>query len=309
MSRKIIIDTDPGIDDAMAILFALQSPELDVLALTSVFGNVDIGQTTRNARQILDLAGRSDVVVSAGASQPLLHPFDGGAPFVHGENGLGNVQLPPPRAQLSGLPAAYFLVQQLLSSSDTLTIIALGPLTNLALAVRLEPRIVDKVERVILMGGAALVVGNVSPVAEANIHNDPEAAKIVFGAGWPLTMLGLNLTTQVVLDAAHVKALDDAKKPLTDFITSILPCYLDFYRTQCGRDDMDVHDLSAMVYAVAPDLFTAEEWYVEVETMGRCAGQTVVDYLRSWGQDPNVEVCVSVDAASLLDLFYQRMTA
>ena len=306
--KRVIIDTDPGIDDAMAILFALRSPELEVLALTCVFGNVDIGQTTRNARQILDLAGRDDVVVSAGAAQPLLRPFGGGAPFVHGENGLGNVHLPPPRAPLSGLPAAYFIVEQVLSNPDALTIIALGPLTNLALAVRLEPRIVDHVERVILMGGSALSVGNVSPVAEANIYGDPEAAKIVFEAGWPLTMVGLNLTKQVVMDTAYVGRLADAKNPLTDFITSILPCYLDFHRTYCGTDGLDVHDVSAMAFAVAPDLFTTEQWYVEVETTGRCAGQTVVDSIGIWEQTPNVEVCVGVDAARLLDLYYQRMT-
>lgn len=309
MPKKVIIDTDPGIDDAMAILFALRSPELDVLALTSVFGNVDVVQTTRNTRQILDLAGRSDLVVAAGASRPLLRPFDGGAPFVHGENGLGNVQLPPPRAPLSGLPAAYFIVEQLQSRPDRVTIIALGPLTNLALAVRLEPRVVDQVERVILMGGAALSVGNVSPVAEANIIHDPEAAKIVFEAGWPITMVGLNVTKQVIMDNAYVAALRDAGKQLTDFVASILPCYVGFHRKVYDMEGFHVHDFSAIANAVAPLLFTTEQWYVEVETMGRCAGQTVVDCMGIWGQAPNVEVCVGVDAAGLLDLYYQRMTA
>ena len=197
--RKLLIDTDPGIDDAMAIFYALESPELEVVGLTTVFGNADTDVTTRNALSLLEIAQRSDIPVAAGAVKPLAMDYRGPAAFVHGPDGQGGVNLPAPATAPLAVDAAHFIIDTVMSSPGQITLVPLGPLTNVALAMLLEPRLTQQVAEIVLMGGAAFVGGNASPAGEANILNDPEAADIVFGAECPIVMAGLDVTEQTLM--------------------------------------------------------------------------------------------------------------
>src|SRR3990170_742714 len=172
MPRKILFDTDPGVDDAMALLFALRSPELEVVGVTTVYGNAEVEQTTRNALRVLDVAGRRDIPVASGAARPLVRAYRGKRSHIHGEDALGNTFLPPPSTRPLDIAAADFIVRIALAQPGEITLVAVGPLTNLALAARLDPRVVSVVRQVIVMGGAAFVPGNASPVAETNIFSD-----------------------------------------------------------------------------------------------------------------------------------------
>lgn len=307
--RRIIIDTDPGVDDSMAILFALASPELQVEALTTVFGNGGVEQTTRNALTVLELAGRSDIPVATGASRPLLRSYRGQGYLVHGHNGLGDADVPPPKGQPSSMRAAELIVSSVMASPGEITLVPIGPLTNIALAVSLEPRIADNVREVVIMGGAATVPGNASPLAEANIYNDPEAAKIVFQAGWPLTMVGLDVTRKTVMTPDYLAQLWAAGTPATDFIRAIIPPYMDFHHQRYGLEGFHVHDPSAVAYVVDPGLFRSEKVYVDVEIGdSRASGQTMADWYGLWGHEPNANVCLDVDSERLLDLYLERLS-
>ena len=207
MTKKIIIDTDPGIDDAMAILFALNSPELEVVGLTTIFGNVHTDLATENALRLLEFAGQRTIPVAHGATKPLHIGFEDAPTFVHGENGLGEIELPAATTQADARPAAQFIVDMIMAHPREITLVPVGPLTNIALALALEPRIVANVADVVIMGGAGAVNGNVNPAAEANIWHDPHAADRVFGAGWPLTMVGLDVTEKTVMDEDFLAGL------------------------------------------------------------------------------------------------------
>src|SRR5574341_691351 len=288
MPHKILFDTDPGVDDAMALLFALQSPEVEVVGVTTVYGNAEVEQTTRNALRVLDVAGRTDIPVAPGAARPLVREYRGRRSHIHGEDALGNTFLPAPSARPLDLPAAEYNIRAVLAQPGALTLVAVGPLTNLALAARLEPRVVPAVRQVVIMGGAAFAPGNASPVAEANIFNDPEAASIVFSAGWPLTMVGLDVTTRTVMSGDYLNHLFPSssnplrRDPVTDFVARIVPVYLQSYRDRYGMDGIPTHDPSAIAYVIDPGLFRVERLPVYVETAGRCAGQTVPDRFRQW---------------------------
>jgi uridine nucleosidase len=309
MPSKIIIDTDPGVDDTMAILFALSSPELDLLGLTAVFGNGQVAQLAQNAIHVLDVAGRPDIPVAKGASRPLARAYRASGEAVHGDDGLGNIFLPPPRRAPLDIPAAQFIVETVMRQPGEVTLIAVGPLTNVALAVRLEPRLVSAVKQVIIMGGAAFCRGNISAVAEANIYNDPEAARIVFEAGWPLTMVGLDVTSRTVMTARYLAELGQLGNVRTDFIARIIPFYLNFYREYEKLDGIFTHDPSAIAYALDPSLFTILRAPVFVETQGQCAGQTVADLRHQWITEPVIDICTEVDSARLLELFKARLSA
>jgi len=305
--QKLIIDTDPGVDDSMAILFALCSPEVEVAGLTTVFSNTDLKQTTLNALRVLEVAGRPDIPVAAGAAAPLVRPFRGRGNAVHGDDGLGNTFLPPPTGSPLGISAAEFIAQTVTAQPGEITLVAIGPLTNLALALKLEPRLATMVKQVIIMGGAAFTPGNTSPVAEANIYNDPEAAALAFSAGWPLTMVGLDVTMRTVMSQAYLDELTKARSPLIDFIARIAPFYINFYRETYGLDGVFTHDPSALAFAIDPTLFRTERLPVFVETEGYCAGQTVPDRRKQWPESSEIDVCVDVDSARLLALFKERL--
>jgi purine nucleosidase len=223
-TRRLLIDTDPGVDDSMMIQLALVSPEIRVDALTTVFGNSDVATTTRNALTNLEVAGREDIPVARGAGTPLTRPAPVRYPVhVHGADGLGNANRPAPRGAAIATPAAAFIVERVMTATPgELTVLAVGPLTNLALALRLEPAIAARVREIVMMGGTT-GRGNVSPTAESNVHHDPEAARIVFHGGWPVTMVGLDVTMPTLMTAAHLAEIREARTPAADLIGAITP--------------------------------------------------------------------------------------
>ncbi|MBK5224545.1 MAG: nucleoside hydrolase [Acidimicrobiia bacterium] len=306
--RPIIIDTDPGIDDAMAIAVALAAPELEVVALTTVFGNHSIEVTTANAQRILDALGDVDTPVVRGASGPLVRAPHDPATLVHGDDGLGDAGHPPPsRPPLDRRNAAQHLVDTVLDRPGSVTLVAIGPLTNLALALHLEPAIATAVAGVVMMGGAATVAGNVTPAAEANIWNDPEAADIVFGAGWPLTMIGLDVTHQVFAGRAWLDSVAQLGTPSADLVTATAPAYVRFHTETDGLDGMHCHDVAAIADVLRPDLFETEPMHVRVATQGFAAGDTIATNRRvpsdeNWDARPLVDVALGVDAGAVLGL-------
>lgn len=311
MPRKIIIDTDPGVDDTMAIYFALCSPELEVIGLTTIFGNVHTSLATTNAIRLMEIAGRPDIPVAPGSDNPLAQPYEGPVPYVHGADGQGDVNLPLPVGKPLAASAAEFIIDQVMSQPGEITLVPVGPLTNIALALRLEPRIAKNVREVVLMGGNALCPGNASPAAEANIRNDPEAADVVFGAPWQVTMVGLDVTHQVNMTGKHLAHYNALKNPMAQHIARIVPFYRNFFETLYGIDGIFIHDSSAVAYLLDPTLFQVEQWPVRVETQGLSRGKTWPNTSKrpvaGWEDRPLVNVCVGVDSTRMIDLEIARM--
>lgn len=308
---RLVIDTDPGVDDSMMLQLALKSPELHVEAITTVFGNNHVDMTTRNAFKNLQVAEKMHIPVARGASKPLIRAHPGTYPVqVHGDDGLGNTHLPFAQGNLSSMPAAMLIVDRVRQYPGAVTLLAVGPLTNLALAASLDPALPGLVKEVVIMGGAAAVGGNVSPTAEANIYHDPEAARVVLHAGWPLTMVGLDVTTQTRISVEYLEALQQAGTQVTNFLSAITKGYMAYYREQCGETTMPVHDTSALAYILDPSLFSSAHVYVEVEVSSELTrGETIVDFRQHYGNRPNANVCVTVNSSKLLALYLARMTA
>lgn len=312
-AQQVIIDTDPGIDDAMAIFLALASPELDVVGLTTVYGNCAIDVATRNALALLDIAARPDIPVAMGAAAPVATGYLGAIPHIHGEDGLGDSGvLPEPSGRPHELSAAEFLCRH----APGTTILALGPLTNLALALRLRPDLDTVVREVVVMGGNALVPGNATPAAEANIVNDPEAADVVFGARWPITMVGLDVTHKVVMSGRRVDAMTGTDTPTARLLKAAIPLYRRFLERVSGIDGIYLHDPTAAAYLLDRTLFRTERWPLRVETQGFSRGKTWPNLggtdheaPAAWRGRPPVTVCVDVDAAGVIDLVGRRLTS
>jgi inosine-uridine nucleoside N-ribohydrolase len=301
--RKIIIDTDPGVDDAMAIFAALASPSLDVQALTTVFGNAATNVTTRNALTLLDIAGRADIAVAAGADNPLDGDYLGPVPQVHGHNGLGDALVIPSQRATTGQPAAKMIYDIAAGDPGQVTLLALGPLTNLAQSLQQFPDVADLVDQVVIMGGNALVPGNATPVAEANINNDPEAADLVFGASWQVTMVGLDVTHQVNLSGAALDRIAATDTPTAQLLGQAVPLYRTFFETTNGIDGIFVHDPSAVIALLEPEAFTFSDWPIRVETQSFSRGKTWPNMGNTdeavpvaWQNRPTVRVCTGVDA-------------
>ncbi len=299
----------------MAIFMALASPELDVVGLTTIFGNAHTAVTTRNARLLLDAAGRDDIPVAAGADAPLAAAYIGPVPWVHGTNGLGDAALGEPSREPIGTAAYEFLYPTVAANPGAITLLAVGPLTNLALALQHHPDIVDLVAEVVVMGGNALAPGNATPVAEANINNDPEAADLVFGAQWKVTMVGLDVTHQVNLSGAAIDRISAADTPMAALLGAALPLYRNFFETRNHTDGIFVHDPSAVAYLLDPDAFTTEQWPVRVETQSFSRGKTWPNMgdtddsaPPAWRGRPAVNVCTGVDAPWVLRLVEERLT-
>lgn len=312
--HRIIFDTDPGIDDAMALLLALASPEIEVLGVTTVFGNSHVEATTRNALNLLDLAGRSDIPVARGADRPMVLPRGQTGEFVHGEDAMGNIGWTTVRnvAQKPlDVPAAQFIAETIMARPGEITLVAVGPLTNVGLALQLEPRIAQAARRVVIMGGSVATPGNVSPVAEANIHNDPHAAALVFNAGWDLTMAGLDVTMAVRMDEVFFDALRRSGNRFAQFIAHIVPFYQRFHCERYGYPNggVDTHDPSAIAYLIDPTLFRAERWSITVPLDGPALGATIADRRGLFWATPKVNCLMQVDAARFLEMFLARLTA
>ena len=291
----IVLDCDPGIDDAFAIAFACGHPGLELAGVTTVAGNIGVDRTTANALSVLEFLGYPGVPVAAGSTAPLLRPFHD-ARDVHGESGLGGARLPAPRGRTVDAHAVDFLIGAISAAPGAVTLVATGPLTNVALAVRQHPPLVSQVADLDIMGGSA-DRGNVTPAAEFNIWADPEAAAIVFGAGWRVTMAGLDVTLQ----ARATAAVQDRMRALGRLGGELLLPGLRGYHSTAG-DGQPVHDLCALALVAAPRLFGCEPARVEVETAGRwTSGMTVTDFGAA-PQDRNALVAMSMDVAGFWDL-------
>jgi len=294
--RKVILDCDPGIDDAFAIAFACGHPGIELSGVTTVAGNVGLDRTTGNALAVLDFLGRADVPVAAGSPAPLLRPF-ADAHDVHGETGLGAATLRAARRGPVAAHAVDFLIERVAGAPGEVTLVATGPLTNIALAVRRYPPLAVQVADFVIMGGSA-GRGNVTPAAEFNIACDPEAAAIVFGAGWRVTMAGLDVTHQ----ARATAEVRDRLRALGRLGDELLLPGLRGYRSVAGGAGQPVHDVCALALVVAPGLFGCEPARVEVEVRGRwTSGMTVTDFGAA-AADRNALVALSLDAPAFWDL-------
>lgn len=304
---RIILDTDPGIDDALALCLALASPEIQLEAVTTVSGNVGIESTTANALALLQLLGRPDIPVARGCARPLLNTIVA-ADHVHGKNGLGGVILPPGEQSPVPQHAVELIIERVLQSPGELTLVAIGPLTNLALAVRQEPRIAQLVREVVIMGGALLVPGNVTPASEFNIYADPHAAQIVLHAGWPVRLVSLDVTTITTIKQAEFQSTLQQHSKVHAFILQALDGFFrDFARH--NYDHFQMHDPLCLATVFQPDLVTWQGAYVDVELApGATQGETVA-YLppRLLPGKPNVQASVGVDAARFRQLFMERI--
>lgn len=303
--QRIVIDTDPGVDDAMAIIFALAHPALEVVGITTVHGNVDLGRTTRNALGLVELAGL-DIPVAAGADRALNRPPFDRAGHVHGVEGLGNVPPMRPGRRPDPRSAATFLCETVARAPGTVTICAIGPLTNLALALEHDPAIAERAAGVVLMGGAVDVGGNVTAQSEFNVWADPEAADRVFAAPWTVTQVGLDITMQVLLSRHEVETIAAAAPRLGGFVKAISAHYLDFHRNHRGIDGCPMHDPSAIITLTDPDLFRRTPAPLEVATDEAVRGRTRRSDDRS---RPAVDICTGVDAAGVRRVFVETLSA
>ncbi|HLJ61925.1 MAG TPA: nucleoside hydrolase [bacterium] len=309
MTTRIIIDCDTGTDDALAILYALSRPDLDVLGITTVFGNTDIAQTTRNTLQVLELVGRAGVPVARGAEHPLVGRFTQGAAWIHGRNGLADIELPIPVRRPEEASAPEFLRRQLRGAPGEITLVATGRLTNIATLLRQDPECARLVRRCVLMGGAVTAPGNVTPVAEANICGDPEAAAIVFGSGMPMTMVGLDVTMRALLSQSQIDRLARAGGRVLDVASEIAAFRLRSYRRRDPRiGGCAIHDVLAVDVVADPTVVRTQRWPVEIETKGDVTrGMTVADRRPHTTAPPNADVCVEVEADRFLERFEERM--
>lgn len=299
--RKLIIDCDPGIDDAIAIVAAMQYRGFEIVGITTTFGNATLEQATRNALRIVELSGMN-IPVYRGAGRPLSVPLRPPPDFVHGNDGLGNTHQPEPAAKPRNKPASKFLAEVASAHPGAITILAIGRLTNLAEAIRLDSNFVRNVSEVVVMGGALRVPGNVSPVAEANIGGDPHAADLVFTSPWKVTLIGLDVTTTVRLNETILSRVKAANARFGPFLYEITRFYETFHRTvEHVPDGFYVHDPSAVIFLIAPELFTIQQGPLRVVGEGIAAGQTIMaayDYQRElppWKNQPHVKAAVAVD--------------
>ena len=307
MPKRILFDTDPGIDDACAILLALASPEVVVDGLSIVHGNCSLEQATTNALSVLELAEASHIPVAKGCELPLVQPSLL-APETHGDTGLGYAELPATRTQRIAQHAVDFLIEKILGSPGEITLLAIGPLTNVALAVRQEPRIVQALKEIIIMGGALRYEGNTTALAEFNTYVDPHAAHIVYHAGIPATLVPLDVTYQCILTPGDVKRLLQADSPITKFVTDATRFYMEFHDEFQKIEGCVINDPLALALAFAPELCTYQELPVDVDISGGISmGKTAADFYNYGKKPANMRVALGVHARDFIDLFVERI--
>lgn len=316
MKHKIIFDTDPGVDDAMAIQVLLNSPEVELLGLTTVFGNVDLEKTTANALLLLEIGNRSDIPVAKGADKPMTRSFSGGVAFVHGEDGMGNTHREPGKNTIHEKSATDFIAEQVKLFPNEVTLIAVGPMTNLAYFVKEYVELIPLVKEVIIMGGNAFCAGNATPAAEANILNDPEAADIIFGANWQVNMIGLDVTHKVLMTTKQLKTVAARSSALNKYVSEAAVFYNEFYKKNNKIDGIFVHDSSAVAYLLNRNLFTVEAYPMKVETVNSISfGKTwpMIDEVDDreapfpWKNRRSVNICVDVNSEAVLELIMERL--
>ena len=301
----IVIDCDPGHDDAIALLLALASPEVEVLGVTTVAGNQTLEKTTRNALQVLELAGRPDVPVAAGAARPLVRDVRV-ALEVHGESGLDGPDLPEPELEAVDQGAVDFLTHLLSEASEPVTLVPVGPLTNVARLLEERPEAVGRIDRVVLMGGA-IAEGNVTPAAEFNIWADPEAAARVFASGLDVTMVGLDVTHQALVGPEHAERLR-ASGRVGEVVAELLEFYGRFHRKIYDFPGSPIHDAVAVAHVIRPELLETATRNVEIELESElCRGRTVVDLWQRTDRPANAHVAVGIDAEAFVELLLERL--
>lgn len=307
--KPVILDVDTGIDDALAIAYAVRSPELHMLGITTCFGNCTVEEATRNTLVVLDHLD-SDVPVIAGAAKPLFrNPLKGNTTHIHGEDGIGNTLVSPPKREPLSGDAAEFMVEQAKRQPGKVTIITVGTLTNLAIAIMRSPEIVGLVERVVIMGGAVTVHGNLTPSAEANIYADPEAAEYVFRSGIPITLVGLDVTMQTLLPREELPAWRERNPRLGSFLADMTDFYIDAYK-QFYPDirGCALHDPLAVGVVIDPSFVQAKAMHVQVDLEGVLSlGRTIGDLRGKPAQAPNMDVCLEVEADRFLQHFLSRV--
>ncbi len=307
--RKIIIDTDPGQDDAVAILLALASPdELEVLGITAVAGNVPLPLTQRNARIVCELAGHTDIPVHAGSDRPLARPLVT-AEHVHGMTGLDGPALPDPEMPLQEGHAVEFIVDTLRNEpAGTVSLVPIGPLTNIARAFQDAPDILPRVQEIVLMGGAYFEVGNITPSAEFNIYVDPEAAKIVFRSGVPLTVMPLDATHKALITEDRVEAFRQMGTRAGRMVAAWTDFFERFDKEKYGSEGAPLHDPCTIAYLLAPELFSGRHINVEIETDSELTlGMTVADWWRVTDRPANATFMGDLDAKGYFDLLLDRI--
>ncbi|MGQ7248410.1 nucleoside hydrolase [Halomonas sp. V046] len=306
MAHSIIFDTDPGVDDAQAIAIALRHPDIDLVGMTTTFGNVDVETATHNALLLGEVAGKP-VPVAQGAAAPMVKPRHPAPAHIHGDNGLGNIDLPDVQGKADARSAAQFIVDTVNARPGEITLVAVGPLGNLAAALQIDPGITARVKGVVVMGGSIREGGNVTPVAEANIFNDAHAASRVLSADWPLTLVGLDVTHRCVLTPAHMARIEAGQGELGRLLAGSYAFYREFYRQALGIDGCCPHDSLALAWLVRPELFTTQRGHLSVVTDGLAEGQTLFApagrafIQKRWSTSPEMDVCLGVDGDAVSD--------
>jgi purine nucleosidase len=308
MSLPIIIDTDPGQDDAVAILLALASPELEVLGITAVAGNVPLALTEVNSRKVCELAGRPEIKVYAGAVRPMLRTLVT-AEHVHGRTGLDGPVLPDPKMPLQKQHGVDFIVDTFMTrAAGAVTLCTLGPLTNVALALIKEPRIASRIKRIVAMGGGFFEGGNVTPAAEFNIYVDPHAARLVFDADIPVTLIPLDCTHQALTTRARVEKFRAMKNNTGPATALMLDFFERFDVQKYGSDGGPLHDPCVIAWLLKPELFTSRDVNVAVECESELTmGMTIVDWWRVTERKPNATVCRAINADGFFELLTERL--
>lgn len=307
MALPIILDCDPGHDDAIAMVLALASPELDVKAITASAGNQTPDKTLRNVLRMLTLLGRQDIPVAGGARKPLMRELII-ADNVHGESGLDGPALPEPDFTPQACTAVELMAKTLRESPQPVTIVATGPQTNVALLLNSHPELHDKIARIVLMGGA-MVLGNWQPAAEFNIYVDPEAAEIIFQSGIPVVMAGLDVTHRAQIHGLDIERFRQVGNPVATIVAELLDFFMEYHKdAKWGFTGAPLHDPCTIAWLLKPELFTSVERWVGVETQGKYTqGMTVVDYYFLTGKQPNTTVLLDIDRERFVDLLVERL--
>lgn len=306
--RSIIIDTDPGQDDAVAILLALASPELDVLGITAVAGNVPLRLSADNARKVCELADRTGTNVYAGADKPLKRSLFT-AEYVHGDTGLDGIELPDPGMELQDQHAVEFIIETVLAQPEhSLTLCMLGPLTNLAMALTKAPEIAPRIHEIVMMGGGLFEGGNVTPTAEFNIYVDPDAAKLIFESGIPIVVMPLDVTHKALTTKARIESFRQLGSKVGIATAAWLNFFERFDVEKYGSKGGPLHDPNVIAYLLKPDLYSGRKINVCIETESELTiGTTVADYWRVTDREENALWVTDVDADGFYELILQRL--
>ena len=307
MKRRIILDTDPGIDDSLAILLALASPEISLEGLSVVHGNSSTAQGTVNALSVLELAKAEHIPVYAGCELPLVQPSLL-APETHGEHGIGYARLPEPLTRPQSQNGCDFLIDKIMSNPGEMTLVAIGPLTNIALALRQEPRIAKNVKEVFIMGGAIRHEGNTTPLAEFNTYVDPHAAHMVFHSGMPITLTPLDVTYDCIFLKEDLNRLLKTASPITSFIADATRFYMEFHDEYQHIEGCVINDPMTMALTFMPEICDYQELYVDVDLSGGVSmGSTFADFYRMTQKPANMKVAIGVRPRVFMELFMERM--